>query len=124
MYDASGSVGTAAVPLARACETEVTGVSSPPNLEWVRSLGASRVVDYAREDFARANVFDAVGKLWSARGRDRLARDGVVLTVVPGPDVLLHGLWASLAGGQRGRFASTGSGPRAGRRKTCASSGG
>jgi NADPH:quinone reductase-like Zn-dependent oxidoreductase len=106
-------VGTAAVQLARAFGAEVTGVCSTPNLELVRSLGASRVVDYTREDFTRQGhtydlIFDAVGKLSFSQCWERLAKDGVYLTVVPGPGVLLRGLWASLAGGRQARFAATG----------------
>jgi NADPH:quinone reductase-like Zn-dependent oxidoreductase len=55
IYGASGAVGTYAVQLARrhlkAC---VTGVCSGTNLELVRSLGASQVIDYTREDFTSA----------------------------------------------------------------------
>lgn len=53
---ASGGVGTFAVQIARALGAEVTGVCSARNAELVRSLGASHVVDYAREDFTRSGV--------------------------------------------------------------------
>jgi NADPH:quinone reductase-like Zn-dependent oxidoreductase len=49
---ASGGVGSAAVQLARAFGAEVTGVCSAVNADLVRSIGAQRVIDYAREDFA------------------------------------------------------------------------
>jgi NADPH:quinone reductase-like Zn-dependent oxidoreductase len=95
VYGASGSVGTAAVQLARAYGAEVTGVCGPANLELVRSLGAGRVVDYTREGLTRLGhrydiIFDAVGKLSLARCWDRLARNGVYLTVIPRPGVLLR----------------------------------
>ncbi len=48
---AAGGVGTFAVQIARSAGAHVTGVCSARNAELVRSLGAERVVDYAREDF-------------------------------------------------------------------------
>lgn len=49
---ASGAVGSAVVQLAAARGATVTAVTSGRNAELVRSLGAARVVDYEREDFA------------------------------------------------------------------------
>ncbi|MCL7427731.1 NAD(P)-dependent alcohol dehydrogenase [Streptomyces sp. YS415] len=63
---ASGGVGTFAVQLGKAYGAEVTAVCSERNADMARSLGADHVIDYAREDFTRANrrydvVLDLVG---------------------------------------------------------------
>jgi NADPH:quinone reductase-like Zn-dependent oxidoreductase len=84
VYGASGSIGTAAVQLARYFDADVTAVCSARNLELVRSLGAGTVVDRAREDFTRSGrtydvIFDAVGKLSFRRCRGSLKPGGVYI---------------------------------------------
>jgi len=58
---AGGGVGTFAVQIAVALGAEVTGVCSGRNVDLVRSLGASHVVDYSSEDFVNGpGRFDVI----------------------------------------------------------------
>jgi NADPH:quinone reductase-like Zn-dependent oxidoreductase len=58
---ASGGVGTFAIQIARAYGADVTAVCSTKNAEIARALGASRVIDYRQEDFARhAERYDLI----------------------------------------------------------------
>ena len=53
VYGASGSVGTAAVQLARSLGAHVTAVCGSDAVELVTSLGADEVIDYTRDDWTR-----------------------------------------------------------------------
>jgi NADPH:quinone reductase-like Zn-dependent oxidoreductase len=85
VYGASGSVGTAAVQLARNIGADVTAVCNTKNVELVASLGADQVIDYTREDFTRNGetydtVFDAVGKHSFRRCRRSLEPGGIYVS--------------------------------------------
>jgi len=85
VYGASGSIGTAAVQLAKYVEADVTAVCNTKNVELVRSLGANEVVDYLQEDFTKNGktydvIFDAVGKHSFRRCRHSLKPGGIFIT--------------------------------------------
>jgi NADPH:quinone reductase-like Zn-dependent oxidoreductase len=84
VYGASGSIGTAAVQLAKHFGARVTAVCDTKNVELVRSLGADEVIDYLQEDFTRNGqtydvIFDAVGKHSFRRSRRSLNRGGLFI---------------------------------------------
>lgn len=101
---ASGGVGTAAVQLAMHFGADVTGVCSTANLDLVKSLGANRVIDYTKEDFAAPAtydvIFDTVGKSGFLRSMKSLKKKGVFLSAVALVPILRK-LWASIAGRKR-----------------------
>jgi NADPH:quinone reductase-like Zn-dependent oxidoreductase len=86
IYGASGSIGTAAVQLAKHhFGAHVTAVCDAKNIELVRSLGADRVLDYTKDDFTKNGetydvVFDAVGKHSFRRSRHSLKSGGIFVT--------------------------------------------
>ena len=93
IYGASGAIGTTAVQLANAFGAEVTGVCSTRNLDFVKSLGAGKVIDYTKEDTLPGGerydlVLDAVGKSKSSKLKDQcqkaLTPDGKYISVDDG----------------------------------------
>jgi NADPH:quinone reductase-like Zn-dependent oxidoreductase len=89
VYGASGSVGTAAVQLAKHFGAHVTAVCNTKNVELVRSLGADEVIDYLQEDFTENGktydvIFDTVDKQSFSRCRRSLKPGGIYLATDPG----------------------------------------
>lgn len=87
---ASGGVGTYAVQIAKAFGAHVTGVCSTAKTAMVTDIGADRVSDYTREDFADSNhrydvILDIGGNTSLSRLRRALTDTGR-LVIVGGED--------------------------------------
>jgi NADPH:quinone reductase-like Zn-dependent oxidoreductase len=111
--DASGSIGSAAVQIAKALGAEVTGVSCTDNLEFVKSLGADRVIDYTNEDFTENGqtydvVLNVTGKPSFSYCKNSLKKRGFYLTTYPTLSVLLQMFWTGIFDGKKVIFSATG----------------
>jgi len=107
IYGASGSLGTAAVQLAKNFGAEVTGISSTANLELVKSLGADNVIDYTKEDFTKNSViydviYDTVGKSPFSGSVKSLKNNGYYLRAVHiSPSSLARGMWTKITSSKK-----------------------
>jgi NADPH:quinone reductase-like Zn-dependent oxidoreductase len=113
---ASGSLGTAAVQLAKHLGAEVTGVCSTANLELVKSLGADEVIDYKTTDFTKSGkaydiIYDTVGKSSFGKSKSSLTPNGTYLSPVLGLPLLFQMLRTSLFGKKKAKFDATGMKP-------------
>lgn len=100
----AGGVGTLAIQLAKYYGAEVTTTASPRGHALVRELGADRVVDYTRENFAHTlegfdAALDAVGGRTLTRVFPILRRGASIVSVagIPEPKTALQDLRASRA---------------------------
>jgi NADPH:quinone reductase-like Zn-dependent oxidoreductase len=100
---ATGGVGSFAVQIAKASGAEVTAVTSTPNVDLVRSLGADHVVDYTTTDFVASGprydrILDTVGNRSVRDLRRALAAGGKA--AVTGFTSVRRLLGVSLRGGK------------------------
>ncbi|MFC2024618.1 NAD(P)-dependent alcohol dehydrogenase [Chloroflexota bacterium] len=111
-----GSVGTAAVQIAKHFGAEVTGISSTTNLELLKSLGADKVIDYIKEDFTQSgetydviyDTYDTVIKNSFSHCKGSLTQGGVYLSAVPTLPILFQMLWTLKIGSKKVKFSATG----------------
>ncbi len=107
---ASGSIGMAAVQLARTLGVRVDGVAGPANQELVRDLGAERVLDHTRDDPTSGEprydvVLDVRGRLGFDRARRVLTPRGRYMPVSFKTPLIVAALRTRRSTGQRVRIA-------------------
>jgi NADPH:quinone reductase-like Zn-dependent oxidoreductase len=81
--------------------SKVTGVCSTPRLEYVRALGADKVIDYTREDFTKNGerydvVFDILGRTSFSQVKASLSPRGVYLLASYKMKAVFQMVWTSL----------------------------
>jgi NADPH:quinone reductase-like Zn-dependent oxidoreductase len=103
---ASGSIGSAAVQIAKHLGAEVTGVCGNARMEFAKALGADKVIDYSKEDFTQSDdsydlVFDILGKTSFAKCKRVLKSNGIYFSVSFKTGKLLQMIWTSIKGGKK-----------------------
>ncbi|MBD2777798.1 NAD(P)-dependent alcohol dehydrogenase [Iningainema tapete] len=106
---ASGGVGTFAVQIAKALGAEVTAVCSTKNWELVKSLGATRHIDYKQQDFTQDTtkydiILDAVGNQSFSRCQQVLKPNGVYVTTLPSAENFVPFLFTALLPGKKAKL--------------------
>ncbi len=106
VYGASGSVGTAAVQLAKYFGAEVTAVCSAANSALVQSIGADYHIDYTSEDFTCREkkydiIFEAVNKISFANSIKCLKEKGILILAAAGASETIQGMIHTVRGTQK-----------------------
>lgn len=114
---ASGSLGSAAIQIAKALGAQVTAVCSEANLDMVKQLGADTVIDYALTDFTDNQkcyeiIYDSVGKRNYSDCQKALTKHGRYVSPVLGLSLLGQVMWTAflskVKSGKSAHFSATG----------------
>ncbi|MHA2045647.1 MAG: NAD(P)-dependent alcohol dehydrogenase [Candidatus Thorarchaeota archaeon] len=89
IFGASGGVGHFSVQLAKYFGAEVHGICSTSKLEFVKSMGADKVIDYTTEEFDESGekydiIFDTFAKSPFSRCVESLEEEGIYLFATSG----------------------------------------
>ena len=87
IHAGSGGVGSLAIQYAKAKGAYVYTTTSTKNVEWVKSLGADRVIDYKTEDYNTIVqdvdiVFDTLGNNYTLEAFEVVKQGGVVVSII------------------------------------------
>jgi NADPH:quinone reductase-like Zn-dependent oxidoreductase len=82
---ATGAIGSAMVQLLTYFGAQVTAVCDGKHAELIKTFGATKTIDYTKEDFTQTNekykfVFDAVGKSSFAKCKPILTTKGIYIS--------------------------------------------
>lgn len=108
---ASGGVGHFAVQIAKGYGAEVTGVTSGKNFDFVKALGADRLIDYTRENFTESNqrydiIFDTVASRTFKECKPILTPGGSYLTTLPSVETVVQMLLQPFRRGPKAKIYS------------------
>ncbi|MDX1448868.1 MAG: NAD(P)-dependent alcohol dehydrogenase [Acidimicrobiia bacterium] len=93
---AGGGSGAFAIQLAKNAGADVTAIDNAGKLDFMRSLGADRVVDYRTEDYTRLGPFDRILDLVATRSVfavNRALTTGGTYRCVGGPVPAMLRMW-------------------------------
>ncbi len=87
IHAGSGGVGSFAIQYAKAKGAYVYTTTGTDNVEWVKKLGADRVIDYKTEDYKKIVkdvdiVFDTLGDNYTLDAFDVIKQGGKVVSVI------------------------------------------
>ncbi|WP_461630627.1 NAD(P)-dependent alcohol dehydrogenase [Labilibaculum euxinus] len=110
---ASGSLGIAAVQLAKYFGAEVTTVCSTANVRLVKSLGADHTIDYTNNDFTKSEnrydiIYDTIGCSSFGKSKRILTNKGVYISPVLKSSLLLQMIRTSILGSRKAKFGASG----------------
>lgn len=110
---ASGSLGIAAIQIAKATGAQVTAVCGSKNVEWIQAMGIEKVIDYTKEDFTRGTekydiIFDTVGKIGFRKSKRVLKSRGEYLSPVLSMKLLGQMFFSKIFGNKKAKFQATG----------------
>lgn len=104
---ASGGIGIAALQLAKNhYGAEVTGVCGTQKVEFVKNLGADRVIDYKKDDYTKSGdtydfIIDILGKGSYASYKPLLKQNGTCLFASFKTSKLVQMAWTHISGDKK-----------------------
>ncbi|MGB0864606.1 MAG: NAD(P)-dependent alcohol dehydrogenase [Saprospiraceae bacterium] len=110
---ASGSLGVAAIQIAKSMGAIVTGVCSTKNIALVQSLGADNVIDYTKNDFTTGSetydvIYDTIGKSSFSKCKKILVTNGIYMSPVLDLTLIWNMMSTSIFGKKKAIFQATG----------------